>query len=158
MYDPIIGLFVTADIVVQDYANPQTLNRYAYCGNNPLAYVDPSGHLFGIDDLTIGILIGGIIKGAVIGAVLGAGISAATGGDIAMGALTGAISGAFFGGVGTYGTAAVVSATTQVCLHVAAGAISGGINSAIAMWVRPYATKRCTVLTMLRIAEQDAQT
>jgi hypothetical protein len=24
--------------------NPQTLNRYSYCGNNPLKYIDPSGH------------------------------------------------------------------------------------------------------------------
>ncbi len=26
-------------------ANPQALNRYAYCLNNPLRYVDPTGHL-----------------------------------------------------------------------------------------------------------------
>jgi hypothetical protein len=28
---------------VQNPANPQTLNRYSYCVNNPLKYVDPSG-------------------------------------------------------------------------------------------------------------------
>jgi hypothetical protein len=26
-------------------ANPQALNRYAYCLNNPLRYVDPTGHI-----------------------------------------------------------------------------------------------------------------
>jgi len=42
-YDPTIGRFISADIYVQDYTNPQTLNRYAYCQNNPLKYTDPSG-------------------------------------------------------------------------------------------------------------------
>lgn len=43
-YDPEIGRFVTADTLVQAPYNPQTLNRYSYCANNPLNYVDPSGH------------------------------------------------------------------------------------------------------------------
>ncbi|NBD36557.1 MAG: hypothetical protein GVY30_11250 [Chloroflexi bacterium] len=30
--------------------NPQSLNRYAYVKNNPLRYVDPSGHIPCIDD------------------------------------------------------------------------------------------------------------
>jgi hypothetical protein len=29
---------------VPDPANPQSLNRYSYCLNNPLRYIDPSGH------------------------------------------------------------------------------------------------------------------
>jgi len=29
---------------VPDYTDPQSLNRYSYCRNNPLIYVDPSGH------------------------------------------------------------------------------------------------------------------
>ena len=27
-----------------DIADPQSLNKYLYCYNNPLAYVDPDGH------------------------------------------------------------------------------------------------------------------
>src|ERR1051326_7178205 len=27
-----------------DLTNPQTLNKYQYCVNNPLRYTDPSGH------------------------------------------------------------------------------------------------------------------
>lgn len=42
-YDPMIGRFISADIVVQSFANPQTLNRYSYVVNNPLKYIDPSG-------------------------------------------------------------------------------------------------------------------
>ncbi len=43
-YDPEIGRFITADTIVQAPFNPQTLNRYSYCGNNPINYVDPTGH------------------------------------------------------------------------------------------------------------------
>jgi hypothetical protein len=34
--------------VVPEYANPQTLNRYAYTVNNPVKYVDPSGNCHGL--------------------------------------------------------------------------------------------------------------
>jgi RHS repeat-associated protein len=44
-YDPGIGRFISADTIVQSFANPQTLNRYSYTINNPLKYIDPSGHL-----------------------------------------------------------------------------------------------------------------
>ncbi|MBU2429173.1 MAG: hypothetical protein KKH99_00635, partial [Proteobacteria bacterium] len=44
LYDPVIGMFISADTIVPDPLNPQTFNRYSYCYNNPLMYVDPSGH------------------------------------------------------------------------------------------------------------------
>lgn len=44
LYDPIIGRFISADTIIPDLLNPQSLNRYAYCLNNPLAYTDPTGH------------------------------------------------------------------------------------------------------------------
>jgi RHS repeat-associated protein len=44
LYDPVVGLFVTADITVPDSGSSQGYNRYAYCANNPLIYVDASGH------------------------------------------------------------------------------------------------------------------
>ncbi len=45
-YNPVIGRFISADTTVQDPANPQTLNRYSYVGNNPIHYVDPNGKAF----------------------------------------------------------------------------------------------------------------
>jgi RHS repeat-associated protein len=42
-YDPSLGRFVSADTIVPDPANPQSLNRFAYVRNNPLRYTDPSG-------------------------------------------------------------------------------------------------------------------
>ena len=57
IYDPVIGRFLSADPYVQDPSNSQCLNRYSYCINNPLAYVDPSGFGFFIflDDIWVGI-------------------------------------------------------------------------------------------------------
>lgn len=43
-YDPLTGRFISPDTIVPDPENPQSLNRYAYCMNNPVSYVDPSGH------------------------------------------------------------------------------------------------------------------
>jgi RHS repeat-associated protein len=43
-YDPGLGRFIQADTVVPSFADPQSLNRFSYVGNNPLKYVDPSGH------------------------------------------------------------------------------------------------------------------
>jgi len=48
-YDPSLGRFISADTIVPEPAEPQDLNRYAYVRNNPLKYVDPSGHVPGWD-------------------------------------------------------------------------------------------------------------
>ena len=42
-YDPGIGRFITPDPGQPDLNDPQTLNPYVYCVNNPLRYVDPTG-------------------------------------------------------------------------------------------------------------------
>ncbi len=43
-YVPGVGRFASADTIVPDPENPQSFNRYSYTLNNPLRYVDPSGH------------------------------------------------------------------------------------------------------------------
>ncbi len=43
-YDSTIGRFIQADSIVPNPGNPQSLNRYAYVLNNPLRFVDPTGH------------------------------------------------------------------------------------------------------------------
>ncbi|MFC2018020.1 RHS repeat-associated core domain-containing protein [Chloroflexota bacterium] len=43
-YDATIGRFISADSIVPDWTNPQSYNRYSYVLNNPLKYVDPTGH------------------------------------------------------------------------------------------------------------------
>ncbi|MBU7016411.1 MAG: RHS repeat-associated core domain-containing protein [Theionarchaea archaeon] len=42
-YDPDTGRFLTRDPLIGERDSPQTLNRYVYCLNSPLKYVDPTG-------------------------------------------------------------------------------------------------------------------
>ncbi len=44
LYDPGIRMFISPDSIVPYPYDPQSLNRYAYCLNNPIRYIDPSGH------------------------------------------------------------------------------------------------------------------
>jgi RHS repeat-associated protein len=44
-YNPNIGKFMTKDTYRGDLLNPQSLNQYAYVLNNPVNYIDPTGHL-----------------------------------------------------------------------------------------------------------------
>ncbi len=46
LYDPVLGRFLSPDPYVQDPAMPQNFNRYSYCLNNPLCYVDKDGEIF----------------------------------------------------------------------------------------------------------------
>jgi hypothetical protein len=71
-YDATIGRFISADTIVQSPFDPQSLNRYAYCRNNPLRYTDPTGYgwkewvVNRMDDLGFGggvTFTGGVILG-----------------------------------------------------------------------------------------------
>jgi RHS repeat-associated protein len=42
-YDPEIGRFMTRDLIRRVLGNSQILNRYIYCLNNPIKYIDPDG-------------------------------------------------------------------------------------------------------------------
>ena len=43
-YDPHIGRFIQPDTIVPNPGDAQAFDRYAYVLNNPLKYVDPTGH------------------------------------------------------------------------------------------------------------------
>jgi RHS repeat-associated protein len=45
-YDPGLGRFIQADTLVPGPLDPQSFNRYSYVRNQPLRYVDPSGHWY----------------------------------------------------------------------------------------------------------------
>lgn len=92
-YDPEIGRFISPDSL--NYLSPESingLNIYAYCKNNPVMHIDPSGKAW----LTILLIIG---ISALIGAIDG-GITAAMSGQnfwlgFAAGAIGGTIGGVF---------------------------------------------------------------
>jgi len=47
LYDSKLARFLSPDPVLQDPSNTQNYNRYSYCLNNPFAYTDPSGYVYG---------------------------------------------------------------------------------------------------------------
>ncbi|MGD9159118.1 MAG: toxin TcdB middle/N-terminal domain-containing protein, partial [Desulfobacteraceae bacterium] len=114
LYDPIMCRFIAPDTIVPNWTNPQSLNRYSYCYNNPLIYVDPSGHI-------------GFLAAVFMGAWIGGSVAILTGGNVLQGMLCGAISGGFFYGAGVLAAAG----KNAVLVHAGAGAASGGINAAI---------------------------
>ena len=54
-YNPEDGRFLTEDTYRGENNQPNTQHLYVYCANNPVNYVDPSGHG------PVGIVIGGLI-------------------------------------------------------------------------------------------------
>ena len=97
-YDPETGRFISADGI--EYLDPETLgglNLYAYCGNNPVMNVDPTGHF--ILSLFIAAVIAGAVAGTVLGGTYGAVTAAANGQNIGWGILIGAVSGLFLGAI-----------------------------------------------------------
>ena len=43
-YDPYIGRFVIEDTYRGDLESPLSMNLYVYCANNPVNFIDPTGH------------------------------------------------------------------------------------------------------------------
>ena len=44
LYDPLVARFISPDPYVQAPTSTQSMNRYTYCMNNPLIYVDYNGY------------------------------------------------------------------------------------------------------------------
>ena len=94
IYDPVIGVFLSADSFIQSPYNLQSHNRYSYVVNNPLTLTDPSGHFFGVIFAWLG-----AAAGFVGGAIVSAGIYAAAN-PVIVGTILGGISGGMSGGIG----------------------------------------------------------
>lgn len=81
VYSPYLGRFISPDPFVQAPDNGQSLNRYAYCLNNPLTLTDPTGYHWTGDLFCamVGIAVGFETCGLGVGAA-GALIGGACGG------------------------------------------------------------------------------
>ena len=100
-YNPEWRRFISPDSV--DYLDPDVpngLNPYAYCYNDPVNYVDPSGHSV-TAAIIIGVLVGATIGGAVGGTIAynQAVDNGATGLYLFSQTLDGVIKGAIAGGI-----------------------------------------------------------
>lgn len=126
-YDPTIGRFIQPDTIIPEPYNPQTLNRYSYCDNNPLNYTDPSGHFAWFVAAIIGAIIGGIM-GGISAAQQGGNVFA----GILVGAIVGAISAVAMAGAAQY--AQGLSFGSRVGLMSLMGGATGAANGAATGW------------------------
>lgn len=163
-YDPASGRFLTKDTYLGETNDPLSLNLYTYAQNNPINYVDPSGHF----------LLAATLIGLGVGALVGAGSNAykqykknnnsfnnfswgSFAKDTFIGGAVGAVGGAF-GGMAytglaaTFGTAAIgggvtltvsqtvgVYAFSSIASGVASRYVNANLNNAF------YGTKRNAV-------------
>ena len=123
-YQAEVGRFVSEDFVGEVTGHPYSINRYQYCAENPLAYIDLNGKF----------LITAILATAAIGAGVGAGINLISQGiNIARGKQKKFNVGSFFGSAIEGGIVAGVSAIPgvgSVAVGLSAG-VGGGINSVL---------------------------
>ena len=118
-YSPELCRWISPDSI--EYLDPQSingLNLYAYCGNNPVNNVDPSGH-FAITTFLICLGVG-----ALVGGTLGGITAYSEGQDILTGVLTGALLGAAVGAVVGIGGAALSGAVSSALGKTATDLIS----------------------------------
>ena len=145
-YSPKWRRFISPDDT--SYLDPETvngLNLYCYCGNDPVNFIDPSGHFV----LTISALLTGIAIGAAVGAGTAFGTTLwadwrddgqVFNGSIGFGQyfgnmLCGAISGAGIGACGILGVSLGISIVTSETLVVGATTLSGLTTFGISMGV-----------------------
>jgi RHS repeat-associated protein len=106
LYDPLVGRFIGADTIIPGVFDSQALDPYAYARNNPVRFMDPTGHSFmssfvsgiaaGLAFAVVTVALPGaapILAPIVAGAVGGAVHAAMTGGSIGKGAFFGAAGG-----------------------------------------------------------------
>ncbi len=119
-YDPAIGRFISGDGLLGETGNLLTHNMYAYCANNPVMHIDPTGDAF------LGVL-STLLTGALIGGVVGILSAAINGDDLLAGLLSGALSGA----ISTVGIAFAVATGGLVGLAISgvSGFLAGGSSS-----------------------------
>ena len=115
-YDYMTGRFVNADVpsicIDDGLTVPEGCNLYSYCRNNPISYVDPTGHF--------ALIIGILLMTTAIGGVIGGVVSYENGksgwdlvSDIFLGAMIGLALGGFIiaAGAAAYGGLTAIKAT-----------------------------------------------
>ncbi|MBR2923012.1 MAG: hypothetical protein IKC10_06835, partial [Alphaproteobacteria bacterium] len=125
-YDPEIGRFMTIDDI--SYIDPESingLNLYAYCLDNPVMCVDPSGHKTEWWQWLLAGIGAALIVTASVLAIVGTGGVAAFGVGALIGAASLGVVGATIGGVVGYATGGIDGILGGVLVGFGIGAIVG---------------------------------
>lgn len=140
LFDPAIGRFLSPDPIIQMPDLSQNFNRYSYCLNNPLRYVDKNGEFFWTP-IIIGAVVGGVTNFMAhwddIHNTKGWNSLWKSLGYIGVGAAAGALGGAAGAGVASCmahfigGVSALSVSTTGILPGVTVGAVSGGVEGFI---------------------------
>ncbi|MBI5745736.1 MAG: RHS repeat-associated core domain-containing protein [Nitrospirae bacterium] len=159
-YDPALGRFISADSIIPNPRDPQALNRYSYARNNPIIYIDPSGHrwkwldrqmdrLRENETIQIAVGVGLQLFGGPIGLVAGSYLltQSETGRNILAGEVivATAIATAYCGGCGGVALGALVGEAVggysayRAGGDIASGIIVGGALGAITGGIGNYA-------------------
>ena len=126
LYDPMLGRFISPDNFVQCPDFSQNYNRYAYCINNPLKFSDPSGNLFGLDDIVVAMAISAAVN-AISTAVAGGSVK-----DVMKSFAIGAFEGAVTFGIGSaFQSAKTMNWALKCVLKSACHGVVGGSMSVI---------------------------
>lgn len=65
LYDPVIARFFSPDPQIQDPYSTQGFNRYSYCGNNPVMYIDEDGEFAWFIPAIVGAIVGSYSGGVI---------------------------------------------------------------------------------------------
>jgi RHS repeat-associated protein len=149
IYDPVLGRFLSADIVVQFPDAITSYNRYAYVLNNPLAYTDPSGYFIPFIAALIAkygfvaVVMTAATAASAIAMATGneklgmriffAGVFIASGGGIGGGFLNAITGGFAFGGLQSGSIEGAISGAVQAGLTFGVGSFADALSGAAAL-------------------------
>ena len=154
VYDPYLGRFLSADSLIQSLGSSQSVNPYAYAWNDPLRYIDPSGHsLLGVlagivaaiiviwatggfgagwyfvtSDCTAIFVSNGVLAGFV-GGFVGALVSTGSLSAALTAGVIGAVTAGLFYAAGTeFSGSGAWASTERVLAHAAIGCFNGAVS------------------------------
>jgi len=124
-YNPETGRFISSDGLLGELGDILSTNMYAYCANNPVMYIDPSGEAWWHAAIGAVVIVGLFVAANVLTCGFASVVSAA-----AWGALSGAVISGFFGGLSTNVEGNLTFNWENASKSFMVGAIAGGLGSA----------------------------